>query len=157
MDPLAWLLGSSTRASIIRALSVSNEPLTSYRVAKEFNLNVAKVYKELRKMAESGLVESSAGRKAREYRLVDDDLKRLAIRMSSGFVTLESWSSDEARRKRFRAGVGGKKSRSKVAPPRNLTVKPTRLPGELENLAVLGRRAFDSKYKKMGSGTLGVV
>ncbi|MDG6898109.1 MAG: winged helix-turn-helix transcriptional regulator [Nitrososphaerota archaeon] len=157
MDPLAWLLGSSTRAGVVRALSSSDKPLTSYRVAKRFNLNVPKVYKELGRMAEVGLVKASMNRKAREYSLADDDLRRLALRMSPGFVTLEGWSSEEARKLRFRAGLGKKKRNSKGATPANVPVKPTRSPGELESLARLGRRAFDSRYREMGPRTLGAV
>lgn len=157
MDPLARLLGSSTRANLIRALALSGSPLTSYRAARLYNMNVPKVYGEMRSLTALGIVEPSAGGRGIEYRLVDDDLKRLALRLSPGVINLDAWRSQEAKRSRFRAGLLMKLSAPRRASPRKALSKPTRLPGELLTLARLGRKRFDSKYRKLGERTFGEV
>jgi DNA-binding transcriptional ArsR family regulator len=157
MNPLAQLLGSSTRGNLVQALALSKRPLTSYRVAKLYHMNVAKVYIEMKKLAEMGLVEAVRRKRGAEYRLADADLKRLALRLSSRVVTFDAWSSMEAKKARFRMGLGSVPQVSLERPEGEVTEKPTRMPGELENLAVLGRKRFDSKYRKIGEREYGHV
>ncbi len=73
-DPaLEGAFGSRTRLLTLAALANSDEPLTGYRVALVANLPRPKVYAELRKGIQSGLVERVSG----GFRLVDPDLRAL--------------------------------------------------------------------------------
>lgn len=157
MNSLAQLLGSSTRGNLVQALALSSTPLTSYRVAKLYHMNVAKVYIEMKRLAEMGLVEAVRWRRGAEYRLADEDLRRLALKLASGVVTFDAWSSKKAKRARFRMGLWPIPQVSLGRLEGGVTEKPTRMPGELENLAVLGRKRFDSKYRKTGEREFGRV
>ncbi len=134
----------------MEALALSTTPLTAYRVAKMYHMNVAKVYVEMKRLAELGLVEPVGRKRGAGYRLADKDLRRLAVKLSSRVMTFDSWRSAESRKGRFRMGfvpvptvaLGGKGGGAEA--------KSSRMPGELENLAVLGRRKFDSKYRPTG-------
>lgn len=157
MDALARLLGSSTRANVIRALTLSDSPLTAYRIARAYNMNVAKVYREMKNMVDLGLVEASDKERGVAYRLAQEDLRNLALKLSPGFITLQAWKSEGARRFRFRAGLGVLPGpRLRGAAGREFP-RPDRLPGELESLARLGRKAFDSKYGKPRQRRIGAV
>ena len=94
VDPvLIAFCGSETRVLTLGILANSNVPLTGYRVSKITGLQPIKVYRELDRAANSGLVEKST----RGYRLVDTDLRALLqkrIRVSwSG-----SWFADAGAR-----------------------------------------------------------
>ena len=150
MDRLCELLGSSTRGNLVQALALSDRGLTAYGVAKAYNMNIAKVYIEMKRLEGMGLVRSARRGRGKEYELVDDSLRALALKLGSRVQTYESWRSPESRMARFRMGY---------APvPRLLTVGRTqtadairrRMPGELENLATLGRKKFDAKYRRTG-------
>ncbi len=157
MDALARLLGSSTRANLIRALAISSSPLTSYRVARLYNMNVPKVYGEMRNLTTLGVVEPTSQGRGVKYRLVDDDLKRLVLRLSPGVVTLEAWRSEEAKKFRFRAGLGKGQDVPRRPSTRRAASKATRLPGELLTLARMGRERFDSRYRRLGARTYAAV
>lgn len=136
---------------------MSQAPLTCYRISRMYNMNVAKVYAAMKRLAGLGLVAPSRGRRGTEYRLRDEDLRRLALKFSGRVVTYEAWSSAKARRERFRSGLS-------LAPAPQLgkarglmTAKPTRLPGELDNLALLARVKFDGKYHRRPDGLYDTV
>ncbi len=150
MSRLGVLLGSATRGNIVEALALANKPLTAYRVSKAYNMNVAKVYLEMKRLAELGLVKTDRRNRSTEYTLADDDLRRLAVKLSSRVVTYDNWSSREAKRARFRMGMAAVPPVSLAKPSSGVEEKQTRMPGELENLATLARKKFDAKYT--GSG-----
>jgi hypothetical protein len=151
MSRLGDLLGS-TKANIVEALALSERPLTCYRISKMYNMNVAKGYIAMKKLAALGLVRPSEGRGGVEYLLADDDLRRLALRLSSRVVTFEAWKSREAKRARFRSGLSRVPLLPLGRPTKSVGKKPTRIPGELENLALLARRKFDAKYGRTSDG-----
>ena len=148
MNRLGELLGSSTRANIVEALALSDMPLTAYRIAKKYNMNVAKVYSEMKRLESLGLVKPAGEGRGKEYVLMDRDLRSLALRLSSRVQTYEAWRSSGAKRERFRMGLAKIPSYSMDGEPRAMEPGERRAPGELENLAVLGRRKFDAKYRK---------
>jgi hypothetical protein len=149
MNRLGKLLGSTTRGNIAEALALSDRPLTAYRVAMKYNMNVAKVYLEMKRLEGLGLVKATVRTKGREYELVDSDLRRLALKLSSRVQTYETWKSKESKRTRFRMGLLSVPSFSLEGSPRGVEPGQRRLPGELESLATLGRRKFDSKYRRI--------
>ncbi len=148
MNRLGELFGSITRGNAVVALALSRVPLTSYRVSKVYNMNVAKTYIEMSRLAALGLVKATRGRRGREYKLVDEDLRRLALKLSSRLLDYESWAGQEAKRERFRMGLAKVPAVSLRRPARMIEMKPTRLPGELENLASLARKKFNAKYRR---------
>lgn len=151
MSRLGELLGSRTRGNVVEALALSDRPLSAYRIAKIYNMNVAKVYSEVKKLQSLGVLASAAAGSARGYTLADGDLKRLARKLGSRVTTYEEWASRESKRERFLNGMATvprfKMDGSRAA----ADPLARRAPGELENLASLGRRKFDSKYER-GSG-----
>ena len=154
MGRLGELLGSTTRGNIVEALALAKRGLTAYGVAKAYHMNVAKVYAEMKRLERLGLVRSANGNRGREYELVDDSLRDLALKLSTRVQTYESWKSPESKRARFRMGLVPvpqfSLGQSSVA-----DVSQRRMPGELENLAVLGRKKFDAKYRRMGERSYG--
>lgn len=148
MDRLETLLGSETRANVLRVLCGSEAPLSAYRVAIECNMNVAKVYGEMKRLAAAGLIVPRKGRGGTVYSLEDGDLRSLVSRLSVRMVSYSSWSSARERAKRFRAGMR-EVPRFELGEPSEGGAKP-RLRGELANLARLGRAGFDSKHRKTG-------
>lgn len=150
MSPLGELLGSATRGNIIEALALSDRPLTAYRVAMAYNMNIAKVYIEFRKLNRIGAVGLAREERGKEYVIVDEDLRRLALKLSSRVQTYRSWGSDESKRARFRMGIVQVPRFSLDGPPRTERKGRRRMPGELDNLAILGRKKFDSKYRRAG-------
>lgn len=134
----------------MEALALSDRSLTAYGVAKAYNMNIAKVYIEMKRLESLGLVRSTKRNRGREYELVDDNLRDLALKLSSRVQTYESWKSPESRRARFRMGLASVPQYSLSGQSRVVETGQKRMPGELENLAVLGRKKFDAKYRKMG-------
>jgi hypothetical protein len=147
VNGLGELLGSSTRGNIVEALALSQSPLTAYRIAKRYNMNMAKVYLEMKRLERLRVVTSSPGGRGQEYELVDGSLRTLALKFCSRVKTYEAWRSSESRRERFRMGLAVV-PRFKVGARASAPGVKTRLPGELENLAVLGRKKFDLKYSQ---------
>ena len=149
MNRLGELLGSATRGNLLEGLALSDTGMTAYGVAKAYNMNVAKVYLEMKRLERLGLVKSSAGIRGKEYALADESLKDLALKLSSRVQTYSSWKSPESRRDRFRMGLA---SIPPVSIERLETGSPiARKPlGELENLAILGRKRFGVKYVRTG-------
>ena len=148
MSRLAAVLGSLTRSNLVEALSMSSRPLTAYRVAREYNMNVARVYVEAKRLAGLGLLRTVKGRRGIEYDLCDEDLRRLALRLSYRVVSYDSWSSEKAKRTRFRAGLSKVPEmalRNSASFPLS---KPSRLRGELENLALMAKKSFNAKYRR---------
>jgi hypothetical protein len=158
MNRLGELLGSVTRGNIIEALALSAGPLTAYRVARTYNMNVAKVYSEMKRLNSLGMVKpAERGRAGVEYELVDEDLRNLALKLTSRVQTYESWKSDDSRRARFRMGLASVPHVPLERGARAVEQGQRRLPGELENLAALGRKKFDSKYRKTAVRAYGRV
>ena len=152
MGGLGELLGSKTRGNIVEALAKSDRPLTCYRISKSYNMNVAKVYIAMKRLVALGLVEASRGRGGAEYRIQDDDLRRLALRLSTRVITYEAWSGGDARKERFRSGLLPVPAFTLGGPPELVQAKPTRAPGELDSLAMLARAKFDGKYRRTRDG-----
>ena len=150
MNRLAQLLGSSTRASILEALALSKRPLSSYRVSKAYNMNTSKVYVEMKKLADLGFVRGTKGNRGLEYTLVDENLRALALKLSLHVIPIDIWSSKEAKAQRFRSGLI-KVPKFSLGKAKTLA-KPSRMPGELDNLALLARNKFDRKYRRSGAG-----
>ena len=157
MNKLGVLLGSATRGNVVEALAVSKRPLTAYRVAKEYNMNVAKVYVETKRLAALGLIRASRTGRGVEYRLADGDLKRLALKLSSRTVPFEEWSSEEERASRFRQGLRRVPKFTMEKPDEGALSKTTRLPGELDTLAALARTRFDRKYRRTAEREFGLL
>jgi DNA-binding transcriptional ArsR family regulator len=158
MTPLAELLGSSTRAKIVQALAQTRrKKLSAYRISKMYNLNVSKVYIEIKKLTKLDLLSASRGLKGFEYSLADDNLRELALRLSlpSRTISYDDWNDPKARAQRLRNGLMRIPKFSletridQKKPP--LFTNPTRMPGELDNLAVLARNKFDRKYEMIGA------
>lgn len=145
MSDLGELLGSETRAKIVASLAVRTGAPTAYLLAKENGVNVAKVYGEMKRLARLGAVRARGEGRGVGYELVDGDLRRLARRYSSTVVSYGQWASRGARAKRLRMGLAEVPA---YAAPRaeGGPTKPTRLEGELDTLAALGRKRFDAKY-----------
>ena len=148
MNRLGQLLGSTTRGNLVEALALSDRSLTAYGVAKAYNMNIAKVYIEMKRLEGLGLVKSTKKNRGKEYELVDDNLRNLALKLSSRVQTYESWKSPASRRARFRMGFASIPSFSIVGQSRAVNMSQRKMPGELENLAVLGRKKFDAKYRR---------
>ena len=149
MNRLGELLGSTTRGNLVEALALSDRSLTAYGVAKAYNMNIAKVYKEMKRLEGLGLVRPTKRNRGKEYELVDDNLRNLALKLSSRVQTYESWKSPESRRARFRMGFVSIPRFSLVGQPTVVDTSRRRMPGELENLAFLGRTKFNAKYRRM--------
>lgn len=147
MNKLGELLGSKTRGNVVEALALADAPMTAYRIAKSYNMNVAKVYKEVKKLDDIGLVRQRTEGVRKVYKLADDDLRRLALRLTSRVQTYASWRSEVSRRARFRAGLAVIPKVTLEGTTWELESGLRRPPGELENLAALGRRKFDMKYR----------
>jgi hypothetical protein len=148
MNRLGELLGSTTRGNLVEALTFSGRCLTAYGVAKAYNMNIAKVYIEMKRLEGLGLVRSAKGRRGMEYELIDNNLRDLALRLSSRVQTYESWKSPESRRARFRMGLVRVPRFSLVGQSTVVDRSQRKMPGELENLAILGRKKFDAKYRR---------
>jgi hypothetical protein len=69
-------------------------------------------------------------------------------------TTYEAWSSPEAKKMRFRAGLQNVPALPSVRPDVPVESKTTRFPGELNGLALLARGKFDSKYRRTGPDSL---
>jgi len=151
MSRLSIVLGSATRGNVVEALALAVRPMTSYRIARSYNMNIAKVYSETKKLASLGLIKGSTGERGTVYELVDEDLRRLALRLANRVVPFETWKGTEARKGRTRAGYSVVPRFSMGGRVTLLPVKPTRMEGELENLALLAKKRFDAKYSKVSS------
>lgn len=151
MSQLAELLGSSTRAKIVEALAQSRKRLSAYRISKMYNINISKTYMEIKKLARLNLLSASEGRKGLEYSLADEDLRRLAIKLSGRTISYDDWNDPRAKAQRLRAGLVQVPEFSLGKKDEPLYVKPTRMRGELDNLALLARYRFDKKYRTIGA------
>ena len=149
MGRLGELLGSVTRGNLVEALALSDTSLTAYGVAKAYNMNVAKVYIEMKRLERLGLIRSTRGSRGKGYELVDNNLRDLALKLSSRVQTYESWKSPESRRTRFKMGLASVPPFSLEEKPAGLDIGQRRMPGELENLAILGRKKFGAKYRRV--------
>jgi len=132
----------------VEALSMAGRPLTAYRIARSYNMNVAKVYVEAKRLSGLGLLEVVKGERGTEYRLRDENLRNLALKLSDRVTPYDSWSSQKAKRTRFRAGLSTIPDVTVGGPAKVRMAKPSRLPGELENLASLAGKQFDAKYRR---------
>ncbi len=152
MGQLGELLGSTTRGNVVEALAMSERPLTCYRISRLYNMNTAKVYLAMRQLAALGLVAPSRGRGGVEYRIQDEDLRRLALKLSNRVVTYEAWRSQDAKKRRFRSGLSPIPALPLRSPRALMAAKPTRMPGELDSLAQLAVSKFERKYRRVGDG-----
>jgi hypothetical protein len=151
MDSLAQLLGSSTRANIIEALATSGKPLSPYRVSKMFNMNTAKVYIEMKRLVDLGLVSCGQGSRGLEYTLQDENLRGLAIKLAPRTIPFDIWNSKESKARRLRNGLIKTPKFSLEKRAKKLQFrKPSRIPGELDSLAKLARRRFETRYRRIG-------
>jgi len=151
MSRLGVVLGSDTRANVIEALALTREPMTSYAIARSYNMNVAKVYIETKRLARLGFLKRSPGGRGTVYELVDQDLRNLALKLSTRVIPYGVWKGEESRRSRLRAGLSAVPNFSIARRATLLATKPTRMEGELENLATLAKERFDSRYHKTSS------
>jgi|SRR5208282_875702 len=98
VDPrLVAVFGSETRVRTLAVLASANGPMTAYRVGKVGEVSMPKVYREIYRLSEVGLV----GRRGDGWILLDDDvggLLRRRVRIS--------WSED------WFAGEGGRARRA---------------------------------------------
>ncbi len=150
MNRLAQLLGSSTRANIVGVLALAKNPLSAYQVSKMCNMNISKVYVEMKKLANLGLLSTVTGNKGLAYTLTDESLRRLASKLSPRMIAYDDWRSPEAKAQRFRSGLIKVPKFSLGRQTKSLSAKPSRMPGELNALALLARSKFDKKYRKIG-------
>src|SRR2546428_13858471 len=93
------LFGSETRAKVLGFLADARTPKTGYQISKATDVRPPKVYRELRRLAETDFLEvvEEPGRK--RYRMGDEDLRRLLLRYAR--ITSEAeWYSTERVRKR---------------------------------------------------------
>lgn len=99
---LNWFVGSQNRLLTMAVLANAQKPLTGYRVAVIADLPREKVYPELRRSVDSGVIAKDA----RGYRMLDEDLRSL-LRKRVRLSWDEDW--DEAR-KRLDASSGAEMS-----------------------------------------------
>ena len=132
----------------MEALSMAGRPLTAYRIARSYNMNVAKVYVEAKRLSGLGLLEVVKGERRTEYRLSDENLRNLALKLSDRVTPYDSWTGEKAKRTRFRAGLSTIPDVTLGGPARVNAAKPSRLPGELANLASLAEKKFEAKYRR---------
>jgi len=102
LDPaLTGLTGSATRARTLVPLASAGSPLTAYRIAALAGVPRTKVYRELRRLGESGLVERvGMGRNRSGWTLVDPDLRRFVSRRAQILWSGDIKANSEALRKR---------------------------------------------------------
>lgn len=150
MTRLAELLGSITRASVVEALAFGKKPLSAYRIARMYNLNIPKVYLEIKRLSKMGLVTALQGRKGIEYTLNDESIRTLATKLGSRTILYSEWRAQK--NQLLRDGLL-KVPRFSISSPREPVTnfeKTTRLRGELDTLALLARKKFDKKYCQIG-------
>lgn len=87
---LVAFCGSVTRATVLGVLANAVIPMTGYRVARVAQIQPTKVYRELRRAAEAGLVENTS----RGYRLLDPDVRTL-LQKRVRLYWSESWLAGE--------------------------------------------------------------
>lgn len=78
MDRLVQLLGSSTRANIVELLVLAKKPLSAYRVSKVYNMNIGKVYIEMKRLALNTKPTRLLGKQAKKED-ISDYLKKLKV------------------------------------------------------------------------------
>jgi len=125
--------GSETRVSTLGVLANSNRPLTGYRVSKISGLQPIKVYRELARAVESGLV----ARSVRGYRLIDPDIRTLLQKRIRVYWS-EAWLAGES----DRAQRAAKRSILSIAPFDSSRYKPN------PTVASRYRREFDRPREK---------
>ena len=81
----------------MEALALSDEPLTPYRVAKEYNMNIAKTYLEAKALARIGVIRAARRKRGLEYELADEDVERVVLKLSSRVVPYARWAEGEGR------------------------------------------------------------
>ena len=92
LDPgMVALFGSETRAKVLGFLSDVRDPKTGYAVARAIGVKPPKVYRELQRLAEGGVLEVAAepGGPAR-YRLGDGPLREFVVRRVR-ITTFRDW------------------------------------------------------------------
>src|SRR2546428_13766898 len=120
------LFGSETRAKVLGFLADARTPKTGYQISKATDVRPPKVYRELRRLAETDFLEvvEEPGRK--RYRMVDEDLRRLLLRCAR-ITSEDEWFSAERVRER-RGGVeaagGGWGSPPQATPQRQAVLPP---------------------------------
>lgn len=148
-DRLSQLLGSPARAKIIRILASTITPVSAYRVAKIYDMNVNNVYSEIKKLANLGLVSTVTGKRGAQYALIDKNLRALALKLSPNLIGYDEWSMLEVRARRIKSeeikvpNFLGKKRKPSDILPREI------LDG-LNIIALTARKSFDKKYRQVG-------
>lgn len=78
---LTNLLGGSARTAMLAALANSSEPLTGYRIAQISRVQPIKVYAELRRLAQIGIVSECTLESGKNgWQMVDPDLRNFLRR-----------------------------------------------------------------------------
>ena len=121
------LFGSETRAKVLGFLADARTPKTGYQISKATDVRPPKVYRELRRLAETDFLEvvEEPGRK--RYRMVDEDLRRLLLRCAR-ITSEDEWFSAERVRERrgaFERARGIRLSLPESTPNRNAVLNPS--------------------------------
>jgi predicted transcriptional regulator len=61
------LLSESALSDIVELLALVKKPLSAYRVSKMYNMNIGKVYLEMKKLANLGIAKSQESKIDWEY------------------------------------------------------------------------------------------
>ncbi len=99
VDPgIVSLFGGETRVLTLAALSNSTSPLTGYRVTKLTGVQPTKVYEEIRRLANSGIVTKQVTENGRTGWVVSDPYLRSFFRERVRLLSAEGWKRElEAR------------------------------------------------------------
>lgn len=105
LDPgMVSLFGSAARVAILATLANATTPLTGYRVARIAQVQPIKVYTELRKLAQAGVVREGVSEGGGiGWSLVDPELRRLLRRRVRISWSVDWFRDEEGRRRRTRA------------------------------------------------------
>jgi DNA-binding transcriptional ArsR family regulator len=92
VDPgLEAAFGSATRVLTLSALAGTRQPLTGYRVAELIGGQRTKVYAELKRLAEAGIVRKfTPSSRPATWSLVDQDIRDL-LRKRVRIASMEDW------------------------------------------------------------------
>lgn len=98
---LQAVFGSETRTKLLGALADSKEPQTGYFLSKKIRVNPSKVYRELRRLRDTGILgmrQNDSG--YTKYFLADDDLRRFLLRRVRLTSTREWFSLERVQERR---------------------------------------------------------
>ncbi len=100
-DAFRFVFGSETRAKLLGLLADSRKPQTGYAIAKRIGVKPSKVYRQLPRLVESGVLEVRRDESGvKRYVLADGDLRRFLQRRVRVTSAEEWFSPERVRRKR---------------------------------------------------------